>query len=209
MMAFNGQPHREQLMHALSKFTDRFIETGMHKAKTTLWACSRFEIIITCETNPKLYAEHWAEVVGAGGTPLLMDSRDMLRGICGTGVSIHDDEDLVYLDAHGDGNLPLLEELEILLQKDPAERRICIVIDDFRVEGDPGYRYDTYNGNALCLDYIAPTLAKADRKVHIFWPAVPGEQEQDPRTGCVVLLTDNFKLLAEVEPLCRLLRRHA
>jgi hypothetical protein len=195
-------------MHALSKFTDRFIETGMHKAKTTLWACSCFDVVITCETDPELYAAHWAEVAGAGGTPLLMDSRRMLSGIYAHGASIYDGNDLVYLDAHCGLDLPLLEELEILLRKDPAERRICIVIDDFKVEGDPGYRYDIHNGHALCLDYIAPILASTNCKVHIYWPAVPSEQEQEPRTGCVVLLTDNFRWVAEGNPLCRLLRRH-
>ena len=60
-----------------------------------------------------------------------------------------------------------------------------IVVDDFEVPGDAGYRYDDYGGGKrLCLEYIS---AFADPDVEAFFPSTRSPQETGRRRGCCVL----------------------
>ena len=60
---------------------------------------------------------------------------------------------LYYLDAHWQENLPLQEEIKLILAYgQPA----AIMIDDFAVPGDPDYGYDDYGpGKTLSLSLLA------------------------------------------------------
>ena len=61
----------------------------------------------------------------------------------------------VYLDAHWNDDLPLVEELQIVSAGWP---RAVIMIDDFQVPGDAGYGYDDWGpGRALTEDLLPAT----------------------------------------------------
>jgi hypothetical protein len=53
-----------------------------------------------------------------------------------------------HLDAHWEGDLPLQEEIEIILGRFP---NFLIMIDDFRVPGDSGYGFDDYGRGKMLV----------------------------------------------------------
>src|SRR5437667_12875111 len=109
-----------------------------------------------------------------------------------------------YLDANGNGYLPLAEELEIVLSRCPAA---IATLDDFEVPFDPGYRYDDYGpGKALTASYIAPIMSRY--QLQTFYPSTPSAAESGLRRGCAVLAKEavHGKALALLAPL-RLVER--
>ena len=87
-----------------------------------------------------------------------------------------------YLDAHWHTRLPLRwEVLEIL----SAFPECCILIDDFQVPSDRGYRFDDYGPGFRLTPDILDGLDLSG--VVWFWPTVPAAQETGHRRGWVVL----------------------
>ena len=87
-----------------------------------------------------------------------------------------------YLDAHGPLKLPLRWELLELLSGWDC---ICIVVDDFQVPGDLGYKYGDY-GPGLALDVgLLAGLPLSD--VALFFPQVLSVDETGHRRGWAVL----------------------
>ncbi len=61
-----------------------------------------------------------------------------------------------------------------------------VVIDDFRVPDDEGYRFDDYGpGKALTWDYVGPIAERYGATAA--YPATPSAEETGARRGCVVL----------------------
>ena len=87
-----------------------------------------------------------------------------------------------YLDAHWGERLPLAEEVSFILK---TWREALICIDDFRVDDDPGYRFDSHGGVPLSLDYLAPVLRGGPT---VFAPAARSETETGARTGSVYIV---------------------
>jgi predicted O-methyltransferase YrrM len=86
---------------------------------------------------------------------------------------------LAYLDAHWHGRLPLIGEISVLLSKTSEG---VIVIDDFMVEDDPGYGYDTYEGRPISLD-----LLELPDDVAAAYPAAASMLESGERRGTLYL----------------------
>ena len=86
-----------------------------------------------------------------------------------------------YLDAHWGERLPLADEVAFILR---TWREALLCIDDFRVDDDPGYRFDSYEGIALSLDYLAPVLPEG---LAVFAPAARSETETGARSGSVYI----------------------
>jgi hypothetical protein len=88
----------------------------------------------------------------------------------------------LYLDAHGFGDLPLAEEVDLAFRYWPEA---VVMIDDFAVPDDPGYAFDDYGGgHALTLDYLA---ANGVLPAGVWFPACAAGAETGARRGCVVL----------------------
>jgi hypothetical protein len=117
----------------------------------------------------------WPCEIGNSGTALqLFDGP--LRGFANHVV-------FFYFNADWNDDLPLLEELNIVFVRCPSA---VVMIDDFRVPGDPDYGYDDYGfGKALTGDYISAVVAKRGLVAH--YPSAPGSAESGSRRGCVVL----------------------
>jgi hypothetical protein len=72
--------------------------------------------------------------------------------------------------------------MEIICSRCP---RAIILVDDFKVPGDPGYGYDDYGpGKALTEDYTAKCVAR--HGLATYYPRPPSENETGARRGCVV-----------------------
>ena len=91
---------------------------------------------------------------------------------------------LFYLDAHwDDGDLPLAQELRTISEGWPDS---VIVMDDFEVEGDPGYGFDEYGpGMRLSRRYLDDHVIE---DYVLLYPAAPSSSETGSRRGCGVLV---------------------
>ena len=195
---FNGQEGRRAIFHAVLEKCDfaAVIETGTYRGTTT-------EYMAECAKLPTFTVELDRRIAGYAKARLRrflnvkvlsMDSRAAIRHIppsVGT--------PFCYLDAHWNDDLPLGDEVDMILHRWPEA---VIMVDDFEVPDDPGYAYDDYGpSKKLCLQYLCDST-------HIgcsfFFPTLHSSQETGLRRGCVVLAkssTSNVDRLALVPQL--------
>ena len=84
--------------------------------------------------------------------------------------------------AHGSGDLPLAEEIDLHSGTGRSGRD---VVDDFAVPDDPGYSFDDYGaGKALTLGYL---IANDVLPAGVWFPRCGSSAETGARRGCVVL----------------------
>ena len=176
---FNGQRARLSVMQSLVRDfrPDLFVETGTFIGSTTRFFCGNGAPVFTAEIKRSfrllaLLRLGWDSDV----TVLRIDSQQMLRQLASDGKGRRP---LVYLDAHWWSELPLARELDIVLG---AWREVVVVVDDFRVEGDPGYAYDEYDGRTLSLDDVS-----IPGGVVAAFPAAPSTDETGARRGTLYL----------------------
>lgn len=181
---FNGQAKRMELFQQVAgSFPFRaIVETGTFRGLTTV-AMRRVSglPVHTVEAFSRSYRFARSRFRGETGIHAEYgDSRAFLARLAKDPRFPHDCV-FFYLDAHGEADLPLYEELEVVARHwtDPV-----IMIDDFQVPDDPAYIFDDYGiGRRLTFDYLP---AKVKREFRLFWPAAPGEEETGSRRGCVV-----------------------
>jgi hypothetical protein len=187
--AFNGQRGRRQLFFEIVRAFDvgEIVETGTFRGDTTAFM-SRVtgRPVSTCESSPRHYGYARARFAFNPGIRVVRsDSRDFLRSHLGNTKARGAQGNggvFAYLDAHWGPDLPLYEETRILF----ASRSVAVVmIDDFAVPDDSGYRFDSYGPAAtLNLEYL-----RLDElpDVRIFFPRLRSAEETGARRGCVVL----------------------
>jgi hypothetical protein len=90
---------------------------------------------------------------------------------------------MFYLDAHWNQDLPLCEELDVILA---AWRHCIVIIDDFEVPGQPGFKYDRYGDTKLSLELL-DRRALASGGVELYAPAYAPSEDTGARCGYVVL----------------------
>jgi len=105
-----------------------------------------------------------------------------------------------YLDAHWGKDLPLLVELDLIQSHWPEA---VVMVDDFRVPDDEGYKYDNY-GQGASLDLALIAQCQGEHPA-CFFPVLHSSEETGSRTGSVVL-TWNSKLVGLLAS-CPTLRR--
>lgn len=183
----NGQIARQETFREiLASFAPAaIVETGTFRAITTIWLAHIFAgPIYTCEASPRLFVQ---SAIKLRSYPTVVirqsDSRAFLRHICSEVVP--GTPAVFYLDAHWGADLPLAEEIDIILARPGSS---VIVIDDFAVDHDPGYGFDDYGpGKRLDLSYIAPFKTRLSASM---WPATPSAKETGARRGMCVLASD-------------------
>jgi hypothetical protein len=106
---------------------------------------------------------------------------------------------MFYLDAHWWENIPLKEELRLILGRCSS---FAIVIDDFRVPGDAGFGYDAYEEYALEMESIAPVLAARSDPVSVWYPAYSSTLEIGAKRGMVILATADYaeRISSQIPP---------
>jgi hypothetical protein len=164
------------------------LETGTHLGTTTELLASTGLPVFSVESDPRHYGFVRARFWRTRNIHLLRaDSRQALRAwLNGPLRELSNSIIFAYLDAHGGEDLPLAEELRILFGACP---KAVVMIDDFQVPFDQGYRYDHYGvGRSLTPDYIKSIAAS--RSLIAFYPSTPSSQETGARRGCVVLAGD-------------------
>ena len=179
----NGQRERRRIVAEVIRKSEvaAFVETGTNRGATAAHVRRKFDLPVwTVELMPRFYALCRWRFRGDPDVHLhLGDSRSFLREMA---TKLPGERCLFYLDAHWYDDLPLADELRIIAG---AWDEWVVVVDDFKVEGDPKYYYDDYGpGRALeysylPLDEISPCAA--------FYPVALGMEESFPWRGCIVL----------------------
>jgi hypothetical protein len=184
---FNGQTMRRRIFtDIIARIPpDLIFETGTYRGATTHFMASATTAhVFSCENH--IDTMHFARR-RLGSLPNVslfhLDSRSFLKQL----VPLYcrpDRTTFFYLDAHWSQDLPLIEELQVVLETAP---RSVVMIDDFQVPDDPGYVFDDYGaGRVLCPDYLAPIERYAPS---YFFPG-PSDQEDGLHRGCVVLTVE-------------------
>ena len=187
----NGQAFRQRIYQELRANLplQAIVETGTFRGTTTEYFAASGLPVFTAEASDQFhaYSAHRLRSLGAMVHLYQDDSRAVLRALA-QDPAVPKDYVLFYLDAHWEDDLPLREEVEIILE---GWDHAVILVDDFAVPGST-YAYDDYgDGKALTLDYLKPL---GHLGLQAYFPAAPAEEETGARRGCVVVCAD-----AEVE----------
>lgn len=184
--AFNNQQGRRDIfadvLRALSPAT--IVETGTFRGSTTEYMAQLSDCpLFTAESYYRYF--HYSQIRLAPWSQVEVVNRrspEMLSMLAQRGERLEEPA-FFYLDAHSPYDLPLLEELALIKAH---WRRPVIMIDDFQVDDDPGYRFDDYgSGRRLSLSFIAPSSTDA---FAFFYPMRSSAEETGPhKRGSVVL----------------------
>ena len=180
----NGQLRRREIVRELGRAI-RFsgaIETGTFRGSTTEFLAAVFGRVWTVESNERTFAFSSKRLsTNPDVTIELGDSRMFLdRLLCQS--QMDGKTFFIYLDAHWKDDLPLAEELGVIV----ASPIHCVVmIDDFQVPGDSGYGYDDYGPERALVEANLPISLLEGWA--LMYPAAPSEDETGARRGCCVL----------------------
>ena len=182
----NGQTARleatRQIVHRCR--VRQLVETGTYRGTTTEWLAQFGLPVSTIESNEQSYnfsklrlARYPNVGVNLGSSvehlQLLTQQLDLTLPT------------FFYLDAHWEDHLPLVEEVNIIVDHFSSP---VILIDDFQVPDDPEYTYDDYGpGKALTRELLAACWREP---MQMFYPATPAHEETGVRRGWIVLTTD-------------------
>jgi hypothetical protein len=177
-LPFNGQQARLSVVRGvIERFRpDAFVETGTFIGSTTRFFCGNGVPVYTAERDRVFWAIARMRLGwGSGAHVVRGDSRGMLERL----VNLSFGRPLIYLDAHWWADLPVSDEIRIVVDNwDDA----VIVVDDFFVDDDPGYACDAYAGAALALDTISIPAG-----VMRAFPGAPSALETGARRGTLYL----------------------
>lgn len=135
-----------------------FIETGTHVGSSSIIASDIFEQVITCENHEWYFSESQKNIKNSNKNNIKLHKKSsvtLFEEIFPIGEKC-----IIFLDAHGDHDFPLLKELE-LISKDSTKH--IIIIHDFYVPDENGnakFQYDTWGTNIINLDYVSESLNK-------------------------------------------------
>jgi hypothetical protein len=186
---FNGQCFR-QLMYldlALACNFEAIVETGTFRGSTTRFLAqnSGGAPVYSCEYGPLNFEFAKWRLRGDQNLFLFnLDSRNFIRDL----KISRQAKTFFYLDAHWGADLPLREELNLIIQK---FENFVVMIDDFEVPNDPEYQFDDYGpGKRLSLRDFP---LHQDNGIACYFPARPSCQESGLRRGVIVLASLGLK----------------
>jgi hypothetical protein len=181
---FNGDVLRARIIADLYRICGctAFVETGTFRGTTTILAARLFGgRIWSCELDFRSWLIAWVRCLPYRKINIArQDSRRFLRGM--TSRLARDEVPMFYLDAHWNEDLPLREELDLILATWP---RCIVVIDDFEVPGQPGFKFDVYGDAKLSLDLLRQG-GMPDSGAVAYFPAYGPDMDTGARCGYVV-----------------------
>ena len=185
-LPFNGQQGRAKIFDSFvdQLSIDLLIETGTFRGATTSYFTKIYDIpVVSIEVNPRFYSFSQLRFMFTRNVKIeKKDSREFLRQL----GENHSKEQsiLFYLDAHWGDDLPLWNELDLIAS---YWKKSVIVIDDFQVFGDSGYRFDDYGPQkSLTLENLENNCSSS-ALWHRFFPVLSSENETGSKSGCIVL----------------------
>ncbi|MBC7900779.1 MAG: hypothetical protein H7070_12090 [Saprospiraceae bacterium] len=187
---FNGQNARQQIFKDLSSELAfaAIIETGTFRGVTTAFMSEHTsKPVFTVEAEPRFFYYATHALRRFPKTKVKMgDSRNFITELI-SDEHVPKKNVFFYLDAHWNADLPLSEEVHLIEQH---WTDAVIMIDDFEVPGDDGYKFDDYGeGKKLCLDYLGDTASNWSA----FFPSATSDEETGFKRGCVILASKSLK----------------
>jgi hypothetical protein len=186
---FNGQCFRQLIFIDLVRACrfDAILETGTFRGSTTLFLChnSNGSPVHSTEINPRFFQLSRRRLRFLPNLHLYnLDSRAFLSAL----KLRQESRAFFYLDAHWRDDLPLAEEIELIIGK---FHTFGIMVDDFEVPDNSGYAYDDYGpGKSLSLRDFP---FHKDNRMRVYFPSRPASRESGIRRGCVVLVSPDLK----------------
>lgn len=92
---------------------------------------------------------------------------------------------LAYLDAHWLEHIPLLEEIQSLLN---WGGNFIAVIDDFYIPGDPGYGFDQYENHRVDISHVP-----VSDEISVWIPSANSSTESGARRGTAYVVSNKLK----------------
>jgi hypothetical protein len=179
---FNGQCFR-QLMYLDLVLTCNFeaiVETGAFRGSTTrfLTQNSGGAQVYSCEYNARYFEFAKHRLRGISNLSLYeSDSRKFIHQLSISRQSTT----FFYLDAHWSEDLPLREEMDLILAKFD---NFVVMIDDFEVPNDSGYGFDDYGpSKRLCLRDFP---LHENENIACYFPSRPSSRESGLKRGAVI-----------------------
>jgi hypothetical protein len=198
---FNGQVFRKRMFGDILSAAplEAIAETGTCLGDTTAYMAVTSQLPVhTCDLNPRFHAIAKTRLSDFDDIHLnLVDSRRFLRESARGPLA--DKFTFFYLDAHWYDDLPLPQEIDIIASE---WNQFIVMVDDFQVPFDTGYRYDDYGKEkALTMNMLRPLLRQ--HSLVPFFPAIAADQETGAKRGSVVITRrgENADILAEVPSL--------
>jgi predicted O-methyltransferase YrrM len=96
---------------------------------------------------------------------------------------------VAYLDAHWYEQIPTTQELSQLVEWGGP---FIALIDDFKVEDDPGYNFDEYDSITVGLNLIPK-----NKNLFLFYPNIKSSLEGGARRGLGIVLNDKAKKIVD------------
>lgn len=181
----NGQEGRQQLVRHLFRTLDFgvVVETGTYRGATTEFLAYLAGCPVYSVEADRRHHEYARLRLGTCGRVHLAldDSRRFLRRLA-SDAAVPKGTAFFYLDAHWNPDLPLRDEVGLILRcwSDPV-----ILIDDFQVPGDAGYAYDDFGpGQRVALEYLAAAELAG---CAVLCPELPSAEETGMRRGCALV----------------------
>ena len=187
----NGSPARLAAFEELKRRCsfEAIVETGTYLGESTIYFGAAGCPVYSSEVNPRYLGYARRRLRSRSNVHILLgDSRQFLRRLI-EDPSVPKENVFFYLDAHWQDDLPLREEVDLIFRN---WKRAVVMVDDFQVPDDSGYKFDDYGeGKKLSLEYLDPT---AHLGFTSFFPALPSSEELGYKRGWVVLAIDKYSI---------------
>ena len=190
----NGQYKRLDFFLTLIKMVkpNVLIETGTYIGSSTMFFAQFIDKVYTIESQEKYFLISQQRfkklnllnvegILGTSGTSIV----EILKELPSNSNEIL----LAYLDAHWYKDIPTTLELEKLNHWGGP---FVAMIDDFRVEDDPGYGFDQYDVIA-----VSKTLIPNLNNLFLYYPNIPSNLECGARRGLGIVLNDKAKKIID------------
>ncbi len=174
--AFNGQFSKHAIFREMCSIFpfEAFVETGAYLGDTTAFLARSGKPVYSVEIEERFYKQAIERLQGEpqvelslGDSPVILDQLVWKAGLHPNNLTFF------YLDAHWRDTLPLREELRIIATQ---HARAVVMVDDFKVEDDPGYGFDSYgNGCEISARFLAEELRNDCWK--LFFPSLPSARD--------------------------------
>jgi len=186
-LGFHGDQYLLNILDPLLDDTDVFVETGTNVGQTLRYVADRYPHLelYSCEPDTKSFSQAADALDDISRAHLYeMTSQDFLPEI----VSKIKTSPVCWLDAHGDGfKWPLRYEIEYLTNHLEMG---YLVVDDFKVPGEPQFGYDEYDGQVCSMSYIEDCFASGHKYTVIYPTYEVRTSNHHPLRGYAIICID-------------------
>jgi hypothetical protein len=168
------------------------IETGTYLGSSTILFAQFVNKIYTIESEQKYFDLSQKRFLNLklSNVECILGNSELSLELILKKISPDSKQILVaYLDAHWYEQIPTTQELN---QLDEWGGPFIALIDDFKVEDDPGYNFDKYDSVAVGLNLIPKS-----KELFLFYPNIPSNLEGGARRGLGIVLNDKAKKIID------------